>query len=238
MNTTHALGAPLAAAGLIVAGCGSDSSSSTTSTTALTKSEFLAQGNAICAKGNKAINQAAQETFNKQQPSASQLNQFATQTLIPNIQQQIDGIKALPAPSGDEAQVTAIVTARPGRSRQGQGRPPDPGLERPGSVRPGQQAHERLRLDQVRRQRLSAPAALGRISIAAIADTADDLAAQAREAEAAGIDCVWTPELFRSSVTQATWIAAADRADRRRDRDRLGVHPQPLHPGDHGARPG
>jgi probable F420-dependent oxidoreductase len=51
--------------------------------------------------------------------------------------------------------------------------------------------------------------ALDRISIAAIADTTEDLATQAREAEAAGIDCVWTPELFRSSVTQATWIAAA-----------------------------
>jgi len=54
-----------------------------------------------------------------------------------------------------------------------------------------------------------ARSALDRISIAAIADTPDDLAAQARDAEAAGIDCVWTPELFRSSVTQATWIAAA-----------------------------
>jgi len=51
--------------------------------------------------------------------------------------------------------------------------------------------------------------ALDRISIAAIADTAADLASRAREAEAAGIECVWTPELFRSSVTQATWIAAA-----------------------------
>jgi len=51
--------------------------------------------------------------------------------------------------------------------------------------------------------------ALDRISIAAIADTASDLAEQARAAEAAGMDCIWTPELFRSSVTQATWIAAA-----------------------------
>jgi probable F420-dependent oxidoreductase len=51
--------------------------------------------------------------------------------------------------------------------------------------------------------------ALRRISIAAIADTADELVSQAREAEAAGIDCVWTPELFRSSVTQAAWIASA-----------------------------
>jgi probable F420-dependent oxidoreductase len=51
--------------------------------------------------------------------------------------------------------------------------------------------------------------ALDRISIAAIADTASDLADQARVADAAGLDCIWTPELFRSSVTQATWIAAA-----------------------------
>src|SRR3954470_23265291 len=51
-------------------------------------------------------------------------------------------------------------------------------------------------------------AALDRISIAAIGDTVEDLAEQVRAAEAAGIDCVWTPELFRSSVTQATWLAA------------------------------
>jgi probable F420-dependent oxidoreductase len=50
--------------------------------------------------------------------------------------------------------------------------------------------------------------ALDRIQIAAIGDSADDLAEQADAAEAAGIDCVWTPELFRSSVTQATWLAA------------------------------
>jgi len=51
-------------------------------------------------------------------------------------------------------------------------------------------------------------AALDRISIAAIGDRAQELAEQASSAEAAGIDCIWTPELFRSSVTQATWLAA------------------------------
>ncbi len=54
-----------------------------------------------------------------------------------------------------------------------------------------------------------AGSALDRISIAAIADTAGDLADRARDAERAGLDCVWAPELLRSSVTQATWIAAA-----------------------------
>jgi probable F420-dependent oxidoreductase len=50
--------------------------------------------------------------------------------------------------------------------------------------------------------------ALDRISIAAIGVTADQLAEDARSAEAAGVDCVWAPELFRSSVTQATHLSA------------------------------
>jgi alkanesulfonate monooxygenase SsuD/methylene tetrahydromethanopterin reductase-like flavin-dependent oxidoreductase (luciferase family) len=54
--------------------------------------------------------------------------------------------------------------------------------------------------------------ALERISIAAMGGTAEELASQATEAEAAGIECVWAPELFRSSFTQATWLAA--RTDR------------------------
>jgi probable F420-dependent oxidoreductase len=51
-------------------------------------------------------------------------------------------------------------------------------------------------------------AALDRISIAAIGNTPAELAEQASSAEAAGIDCIWSPELFRSAVTQATWLAA------------------------------
>jgi probable F420-dependent oxidoreductase len=51
--------------------------------------------------------------------------------------------------------------------------------------------------------------ALDRISVAAIGASAADLADEGLVAEAAGIDCVWTPELFRSSVTQATWLAAS-----------------------------
>jgi probable F420-dependent oxidoreductase len=50
--------------------------------------------------------------------------------------------------------------------------------------------------------------ALDRISIAAIGTTAADLESEAKRAEAAGVECLWTPELFRSSVTQATFLAA------------------------------
>jgi probable F420-dependent oxidoreductase len=52
------------------------------------------------------------------------------------------------------------------------------------------------------------PEALSRVSIAAMGGDADDLAREARAAEAAGVECVWAPELFRSSFTQATWLAA------------------------------
>jgi probable F420-dependent oxidoreductase len=55
---------------------------------------------------------------------------------------------------------------------------------------------------------LSAESALDRVSIAAIGDTADDLAEQAATEENGGIECIWMPELFRSSVTQATYLAA------------------------------
>jgi hypothetical protein len=96
--------------GLGVAGCGSSGSSSTTSTTAITKAGFLKFGNAICTKGNKAINKAGKQVFAKnQKPSAAAFNKFATGTLIPTIQSEISAVAALPVPSGDEATVKKIV---------------------------------------------------------------------------------------------------------------------------------
>jgi hypothetical protein len=101
-------------AGLAVAGCGSSSSSSSssTSTVAITKAAFLKQGNAICKKGNQQINAEGKKVFSKnKKPTQAQMTQFATATLIPNIQAQISGVKALGAPKGDEAQVNAIVVS-------------------------------------------------------------------------------------------------------------------------------
>jgi probable F420-dependent oxidoreductase len=50
--------------------------------------------------------------------------------------------------------------------------------------------------------------AMKRVSIVAAGGDVADLERQARDAEAAGIECVWAPELFRSSITQATLLAA------------------------------
>jgi probable F420-dependent oxidoreductase len=50
--------------------------------------------------------------------------------------------------------------------------------------------------------------ALERVSVAAIGTTVAELEAETRKAEEAGVECVWAPELFRSSVTQAAYLAA------------------------------
>jgi hypothetical protein len=119
------LAVPLAAmvAGLIVlTGCGGGDDTSSTSAgasgtsgeqgAALTKSEFLTQGNAICAQGTKEIQAAGKELFTQSQaPTPAEQEKFATDTLIPSIQSQIDGIEALTPPAGDEDQVNAITDA-------------------------------------------------------------------------------------------------------------------------------
>jgi hypothetical protein len=98
----------------IVAGCGS-SSSSTESTASLSKAEFVKQGNAICEAGNKEINAGFEEfakerEFSKtKQPSPAEIEEGAEEIVVPSIRKQIDQIKALGAPEGEEEQVEAFV---------------------------------------------------------------------------------------------------------------------------------
>ncbi len=112
---------PMAAliVGVCVAGCGSGSSSTTTTTTAaaIAKAEFVKQGNAICAKGDKA-QQAALNAYakkhginNNQAPTQAQQTEIVNTVFAPNIQTQIDAVKALGAPSGEEQQVSAALAA-------------------------------------------------------------------------------------------------------------------------------
>ena len=90
----------------IAAGCGSSNSSSTT-TTAISKSEFLTKANAICKQGSKTLT-ASQEALGKNS-SQAQINAYVTNTAVPNIQSQIDQVRALGAPAGDEAKVSSIL---------------------------------------------------------------------------------------------------------------------------------
>jgi hypothetical protein len=99
----------LAALALIVAGCGSGGSDSTESTSSLTKAEFVKQGNAICAKGSKEINEGFEEfveenglSKTKAPPKAVQEEAVET-VLIPKISKELESIRAL-GPPDEEAE--------------------------------------------------------------------------------------------------------------------------------------
>jgi hypothetical protein len=101
---------------LIAAGCGGGDDSTST-TAALTKSEFLKQGNQICAEGNKEI-EAGFEEFSKEhniskneKPSQAELEEAAETILLPSVTKQVEGVANLGAPSGEEEQVEEIIDA-------------------------------------------------------------------------------------------------------------------------------
>ena len=99
------------AAGLIAAGCGDDDDETTTATTTtsagatgatgatgagtgepLSKDEFISQGDEICAEADKELDRNT-----------------PPDEVADNIQGQIDGLKALTPPEGDEEQITQIL---------------------------------------------------------------------------------------------------------------------------------
>jgi hypothetical protein len=97
-----ALAATVAAGALLIA-CGGDDDE-------LTKAQLIEQADAICKRGNEEINDAANKAFpGNRQPSEAEATKFAEETLIPNVQNQIDEVRDLNPPSADEAQVTAFL---------------------------------------------------------------------------------------------------------------------------------
>ena len=69
------------------------------------------QANEICAQGNATIDAAGNEAFGDGQPTKAELDQFVTDTVIPSIEDQLTALQALPVPSGDEDQVSAMLDA-------------------------------------------------------------------------------------------------------------------------------
>jgi hypothetical protein len=115
-----ALLASVVAIALVAAGCGSSSDttgSTEASESSLTKAEFVKKGNAICAAGNKEIEEqfadfAKEEDLNeKAPPTKAQSKNAAEKVLIPTISGELEGLRNLGTPEGDEGEVDAILTA-------------------------------------------------------------------------------------------------------------------------------
>ncbi len=77
-----------------------------------TKAEFIKQADAICKKAHDKFEKDFNADFaGNQRPSQAELNKFAENTLVPGVQGEIDDISALEPPSGDEAEINAIIDA-------------------------------------------------------------------------------------------------------------------------------
>lgn len=111
-RTTIGVLAASAALALGAAGCGGDDEESSTVDSAaapLSKEDFIAQADQICVDGDEAIDAAGQEAFASGEPSDEELTQFFTETVLPNISDQVAEIRALGVPEGDEDEVAAIL---------------------------------------------------------------------------------------------------------------------------------
>jgi hypothetical protein len=99
------------AVALVAAGCGGDDDDGE----ALTKNEFIAQGDENCARADAELEAAEREAFSGGEPSSAEAERFVTDDLLPNIQGQIDFLRNLNPPEADQDQVNEILdTAQEG----------------------------------------------------------------------------------------------------------------------------
>jgi hypothetical protein len=103
--------AGVVAIAVIVAGCGSSSDNS------LTKAEYVKQGDAICKKGNTEIETdvkayAKQHNISlKSKPTEAQLAELSENVVIPGVRNQLEGLRDLSPPSGDEGAANELLDA-------------------------------------------------------------------------------------------------------------------------------
>jgi hypothetical protein len=86
----------------LAAGCGDDddeSSDTGTESTELTHAEFVEEGNAICKAGNAELEQSGPEG----PPGSPEFDTFVTDTLVPNVQGQIQDLRDLGIPEEDDS---------------------------------------------------------------------------------------------------------------------------------------
>jgi hypothetical protein len=114
-NRLIALLAGACALALFAAGCGGGDDTSTTAS--LTKAQFIKKADGICESAEGKLNgefESFAEKHNlseKQPPNHKEAEEAATTILIPSIEGQVQDIRALGAPEGDEGQVDELLTA-------------------------------------------------------------------------------------------------------------------------------
>ena len=91
---------------LLAPGCGSGDGR-------IAKAEFLYRGNEICRATVETLTEEGRETFSEAELKGTDAAgvPFVLGTYVPEFQAEVKRLRALGAPSGDEAQVDAILEA-------------------------------------------------------------------------------------------------------------------------------
>jgi hypothetical protein len=110
-----ALLAGVMAIAIVAAGCGS-SDDGTDTVVVLTKTEYIKQGDAICAQGSKTLSQEAEDfadenDIDTNKPTKEQQEEVIATVVGPALQAQADELSALGAPDGEEDKTSAIIEA-------------------------------------------------------------------------------------------------------------------------------
>lgn len=79
----------------------------------LTKARFIEQGSAICGESSARIDSAAQNAFQEpgKIPTAEEITAFATNTVAPTIENEVERLSELRPPEDDEERIEDILQA-------------------------------------------------------------------------------------------------------------------------------
>lgn len=102
----HRWGTMAVVAAVSLAGCGGGGD-------ALSKAQFVEQGNKICERSQQRITEGAERKFTVEGeiPSAQQITDFANETVDPALEEQLDGLRELTPPQDDRERVEDILNA-------------------------------------------------------------------------------------------------------------------------------
>jgi hypothetical protein len=104
----------MAALAIVAAGCGGGDDTTSETVVVLTKPEFIKQADAICVKGNEAIEGEVEDFADEndvdiEKPTPEQQQEVIADVVAPATRAQVEEIAELQAPSGDEETIEAMV---------------------------------------------------------------------------------------------------------------------------------
>lgn len=79
----------------------------------LTKARFIEQGSAICGESSARIDSAAENAFQEpgKIPAANEITEFASNTVAPTIENEVERLSELRPPEDDEERIEDILEA-------------------------------------------------------------------------------------------------------------------------------